>query len=124
MGNRAGLNVFEFFNFHSFGNIGVVNVTRCYIVALFVDLLLGTNNFVLDQQGAETKLRECLRVVVSRNADHAVVRSLSLLDWLGQLKFTCDKLVIFGYAMLVKDNFVHSLGKINVHLIKQGGGVS
>ena len=81
LGDRGGLDLVKVIDAHRVVDVRVENVTFSDIVALLSDLLLGTDNLVLDLEGLEAVLRECLRKGVLRHwdADHTLVGRLLFL---------------------------------------------
>jgi hypothetical protein len=61
--------------------------------------------------------------VVGRDGDHAEVRSFLLFGSLRKRELTSDQVVSTCAQVLVKNDFVHSLGEVDVDLVEEGSGV-
>jgi len=120
------LDLVELVNTQCLGDVGVVDVTVGRLVALLVDLLLGSDDFLLDLESLEAVLRESLGKGITRlrDADHTKVRSQLLRLWGRQMQLSSDQVRAFLVEMLVEDDVVHRLGEVSVHLVQQSCSVS
>ena len=117
------LDLVELVNFHSLGHVGVEHVFNCHFVALFADLLLSLDDFVFDLEGAAAVLAELFGEVVGRDRDHSEERGGFSLWLLGEVELSGDQVGSLGRQMLVEDDLVHGLRKVDVDFVEESGSV-
>lgn len=82
-----------------------------------------SNDFILILESIEAELRELLREIMRRNGDHPKVWGF-LYSRLGRkLEIACDQLVASLLQVLVKDDLIHGLCKLEVNLRQESGRV-
>lgn len=123
MRDARGLDLDEFVNLHSLGDVGVEDVLDSNFIALLADILLGANNLILDLESLAAVFGELLREVVRRDADHSKVRSFLLSSGLRKVELSSDEAGALVAEMLVEDDSVHRFCEVDVDFVKKGGGV-
>jgi hypothetical protein len=108
----------KFVDFHSLSHVWVVDVLGSDVVALFADLLLSSDNFIVTGESSEAELSKNFVVVVLRDLYHSKIWSWFSFNRWWQIQFTGDKVVLLIRAVLVKNNLVHRLAEIYVDLIQ------
>ncbi len=97
-------------------NAGVVDASKASIIALLPNDLHRLDNFILVEHSVEAELRELLGEVMGRDVDQAIVGLL--LGWRvgrkGQVVH--DEIVVLVSHVLIENDFVHALRKIEVNL--------
>jgi len=121
--DARGLDLDEFVNLHSLGDVGVEDVLDSNFIALLADILLGANNLILDLESLAAVFGELLREVVRRDADHSKVRSFLLSSGLRKVELSSDEAGALVAEMLVEDDSVHRFCEVDVDFVKKGGGV-
>ena len=118
LSNARCLNLFKFINFHSLSHVGVIDVLGSDVVALFADLLLSTDDFVVTGQCSEAEFSKHLVVVVLRDLNHSKKWSwFSFYGW-WKIKLSGNKVVLLIEAVLVKNDLVHRFAEIHIDLIQ------
>ena len=123
LGDRRCLDLFEIINLHGLGNIWVVDVFGCNIITFFADLLLGSNHLVLDLKRPEREFRDLLSKGMLWDSDHSKVWCRFFLFPCWEMERSSYEIIAFLIQVLVEDNLVHCLGKINIDLVKQSGRI-
>ena len=123
--DSRGLNLIELINGESLRDVRVEDVTISCLATLLVDLLLSSDNLLLDLEGLEAVLGESLseRVMRLGDADHAKVRRKLLRHGRGQIELTGDEALSTLVQVLVEDDVVHGLGEVSVDLVQKSGRV-
>ena len=121
--DRTSLNLVELVYFHSLGDVRVEDVLGSYLIALLADLLLSSDDFILDLECLATELGELLGEIVRRNRDHTVHRSRPFKWFIRKVELTRDQISTLGFQMLIEDDLIHSLGKVNIDLVEEGSRV-
>jgi len=121
--DARGLDLDEFINLHSLGDVGVEDILDSNFIALLADILLGANNLILDLESLAAVFGELLREVVRRDTDHSKVRSFLLSSGLRKVELSSDEAGALVAEMLVEDDSVHRLCEVDVDFVKKGGGV-
>jgi hypothetical protein len=119
LGDARGLNLLELVNLHCLGDVGVVDIFGGNIIALLSDLLLSADNLIVAGKRVETEGGEYFVEVVLWNPDHAEVGGGLLLWGWGKVKLTGDEVVLLVGAVLVEDDLVHGLGKVDRNLVEK-----
>ena len=122
---RGCLDLVEVVHFDRVSDVGVENVSLGHIVALLADVLLGTDDLILDLKCLKAVLRESFGEGVTglRNADHTEVWGGALLLGGRQVELTSDQVGALFVEMLVKDDVVHRLGEVAIDLVEKRGRV-
>lgn len=125
LGGRS-LDLAELIHCLCLGDVGSEDVFFCYVIAFFSDLLLGSDHLRLHLESLEDELRDslCERVLWLWDFDHSIVWSKSLLFSWWQVQRTSDQITTLFKEMLVKDDVVHGLSKVNIHFVEESSGVS
>jgi hypothetical protein len=79
----TGLNLVKLINLHGLGNVRVEDVLCRDLVALLADLLLSSDNLILDLEGLTAEFRELFGEVVGWDRDHTKGGSF-FLGYLGR----------------------------------------
>jgi hypothetical protein len=97
-------------------DVGVVDVSEVSVITFFSDDLHCADHLILIHEGVEAELRELLGEVVGRNVYKGIVWGIFLcwLRWEG--KIAHDEIVALLLHVLIEDDFVHALGKVEVYL--------
>lgn len=115
-GDGAILRAFKVSNSHSVSNAGVVDASKASIIALLPNDLHRLDNFILVKHSVEAELRELLGEVMGRDVNQAIVGLF--LGWRvgrkGQVVH--DEIVVLVSHVLIENDFVHALRKIEVNL--------
>mmetsp|Transcript_20747 Transcript_20747/g.31992 ORF Transcript_20747/g.31992 Transcript_20747/m.31992 type:complete len:987 (-) Transcript_20747:91-3051(-) len=119
LGGGRLLDLLELIDSHGLGDVRIVDILQEHIVTLLSDLLHSTDGLVLVQNGVEAEVGELLSEVVRRNDDHAVVGRFFLLLFLREDERAGDEVGAVLLQVLVEDDLVHGLGKVEVDLIEQ-----
>jgi hypothetical protein len=104
-------------------DVGVVDVSEVSIVAFLSDDLHCADHLILIHEGVEAELRELLGEVVGRNVHEGIVWGFFLCGLRRERKIAHNELASLLLHVLVEDDFVHALCKVEVYLGKKGRGV-
>jgi hypothetical protein len=117
--DRTSLDLVELVDLHSLGDVRVENILCCNLVTLLADLLLSSDDLILDLEGLAAEFRELLGEVVWWDRDHTKERS-HLFGYLGrEVQLTGDQVGTLGIQVFVEDDLVHCLCEVDVHLIQE-----